>query len=178
MCHAHALARHAEQLDHVVGGELRVREDHVARSRRVAVLGAVHPPGARMDPVGEAERDEVVDHRRADAGALRRVHPVREVEHVEAADEPLCRRPAETAPRRAPRVGERQPADAPRNRNPVQRLGDHARSGGARRREGDDLVLVSGHLDQTGQRPADVVADARSLMRERRDVERDLHGAR
>ena len=34
-------------------------------------------------PLGEVERHEVVDRRRAQAGALRRVHPVGEVEHVE-----------------------------------------------------------------------------------------------
>ena len=39
--------------------------------------------------LGEAQRDEVVDRRRADSRALRWIHPVREVEDVERADDAL-----------------------------------------------------------------------------------------
>jgi hypothetical protein len=45
----------------------------------------------------------------------------------------------------------------------------------ARRRERDDLVLVTGSLDQAAQGPADVVADPERRMGQRRDVEGDPH---
>ena len=61
------LARDAERLRDVVAGEARVDDHDVARARRVAVLRAVHAARPRVHPLGEVQRHEVVDHRRADA---------------------------------------------------------------------------------------------------------------
>ena len=53
-------------------------------------------------PLGEANRHEVVHRRRPHAAALRRIHPVGEVEDVERAEQALERRLPEPAPGVAP----------------------------------------------------------------------------
>ncbi len=80
----------------------------------------------RVRPVthsGKCSGHEIVDRRRAHTGALRRVHPVGEVQHVEAADEALGGRPAEhatSAVRQRVRAGQR---DEPQlDVEPVERL--------------------------------------------------------
>ena len=120
------------------------------------------------------ERHEVVDHRRADTAALRRIHPVAEVEDVEGADDVLERRPAEPRPRGAQRMRGRHDRQAPLRSHAVERALDHPPAGPRHRREGDDVVRAS--LCQAEQRSADVVADARPRMGQRRDVDDDLHG--
>ena len=82
-----------------VYAEFTNTRSHVARG--VPVLPAVHRPRPRGRPLRMMQRDEVVDRRRAHAGSLRRVHPVREVEHVEGAEEALGGRATGTAPGRA-----------------------------------------------------------------------------
>jgi hypothetical protein len=101
---AHALGGNVKQLAHVACGELRVADEHVRRLCRVAVLRAVHANGASVRPLRETHRNEVVDRRRAHAVPLRREHPVREVQHVEAAEPTLRRRVGQPRPRRAPSV--------------------------------------------------------------------------
>ena len=142
----------------------------------MAVLGAVHRLGPPLHPLRETQRHEVVHHRRAHAGALRRVHPVGEVEHVERSQEALGRRPLRAAPGRAPAVRERQEADLQLDVDPRERLGNRLFPARARRRERDDLVPPAGRLDEPRERAADVVADPAQRMRQRRDVEGDPHG--
>jgi hypothetical protein len=103
-----ALARDVERVGDVIAREPGVDDHDVARTRRVRVLRTVHPLRAGRHPLGMVQRDEVVDHRRPDACALRRVHPVAEVQDIEAAHETLCHRTAQPAPRRADRVGRGQ----------------------------------------------------------------------
>ena len=94
------LAFLAEELDDLPLRELGVDEDHVAGTGGVPVLRAVHPLRPPLHPLREAERDEVVDHRRAEPATLRRVHPVAEVEDVECPEDALDRGTAEIAPDR------------------------------------------------------------------------------
>ena len=175
--HPHAILGHAEQLDDVARGERRVREDEVARARRVPVLRRVHAARAALHPLRMAQRHEVVDRRRADPSALRRIHPVREVEHVDRAEEALDARPAEPAPALAPEVREGEELERELDGDALERGGDRLLPLRARGREGDDLVLAGGCLGETRQRPAEVRADPRPRMRERRDVEGDPHGS-
>jgi hypothetical protein len=118
-----------------------------------------------------------VDHRGPDAVSLRRVHPVAEVEDVEAADEALGRRPARAAPRGAPRVREREDREPEVDVDPVEGLADQPRAAAAGRRPGEDLVLPAGGLDEPGERSPHVVSDPGPLVRERADVEDDPHGS-
>jgi hypothetical protein len=103
------LRGNVQQVPDVARGEVRVAHDDVRRPRGVAILGAVHPHGAPMRPLRKTERDEVVDGRRPDPVSLRGVHPVREVEDVEAAQPALGGRPLQARPCGPPRVGEREP---------------------------------------------------------------------
>ena len=116
---ADPLARHAERRRDIPSGVRRVHEDDVAGRRGVPVLATVHRPRSGGRPLGMVKRHEVVDRRRAHTRALGRVHPVREVENVELAEQslrgrvtqahsmpcaPRGRRAAATcAPRRRPR---------------------------------------------------------------------------
>ena len=120
---ADPLARHAERRRDVPSGVRRVDEDDVARRGRVPVLATCIDLVLRGRPLGMVKRHEVVDRRRAHARALRRVHPVREVEDVEARravapppggrarSMPCARRgrraAATCAPRRRPRRAQR-----------------------------------------------------------------------
>ena len=87
------------------------------------------------------ERHEVVEHRRAHAAALRRVHPLAEDERVEPAREPLdgraARRGSTPCGARARRAAGRA---ARARRDPVERRADRGRAAQARRRERDELV--------------------------------------
>ncbi len=85
-------ARVAERRGGVVRGEGRVGEDHAAGARGICVLAAVHGTRPAGDPFRKVQRDEIVDRRRPQPGALGRIHPVGEVEHVEGAEEALGRR--------------------------------------------------------------------------------------
>ena len=83
---------------------------------------------------------------------------------------------AEPAPALAPEVREREELERELDGDALERSGDRLLPLRARGREGDDLVLAGGGLSQTRQRPAEVRADPRARVRERRDVERDPHG--
>ncbi len=174
---ADPLAREPEQLDDLAGRELRVDDDQVARPGCVGVLARVHAVGLRVHPVREAEREEVVDRRRADASALWRVHPVGEVEDVERPRQPLDGTVAEPAPAGPPPVRLRRKEDEPPlHRHAVERLLDPAL---ARRRdggEGDDLVLRA-RFRQAAEHPEDVVPDPGPGQGERRDVDDDAQRA-
>ena len=174
--HADSLPRDRERLDDVARGELRVREHHVAVSRLLRI-GGVHPHGARVQLLRVFQRPEVVDHRRADAGTLRRIHPVREMEDVEAADEPFGGRPPEPAPRPPGRVRERHGHEAPVGRDAVQRLLEQRPPADADRSERDELVRAGRRVRHSAQGAEHVVADARPRVREGRDVVGDPHGA-
>ena len=102
----HALLGNLEQLDDVARREGRVREDEVARPRHVPVLRRVHAARPPLYPLRMAQRHQVVDRRGADPGALRRIHPVGEVEHVDRAEKALDSRPPQAAPPLAPEVRE------------------------------------------------------------------------
>jgi len=73
-------------------------------------------------------------------------------------------------------VGERQEPELHVDLDPVERLGDPAKPARARGRERHDLMSAVGGLGQPTERAADVVADARALVRERAHVEGDPHG--
>jgi hypothetical protein len=94
-----------EVLDDIVGGEAGVGEDDVAGGGGVPVLGPVHPQRSWVNEVRKMKRHEVVDRGCPHATSLRRVHPVREMEDVEPADEPLEGKPARPAPGDAKGVG-------------------------------------------------------------------------
>ena len=173
---AQPLRLDAEKPLGVARRELRVREEKVTRPRRVPVLRAVHPHGLAVRPVRKPERDKVVDHRRADAVGLRRVHPVGEVQHVETADEALDRRGGRAAPRRPPGMREREHRQPPLDLEAVEGALDRSTPGPARGRPRHDLVVVGRRLDEPAERPEHVVADAGSLVGEGRHVEDDPHG--
>jgi hypothetical protein len=167
--------RDAEQLDDLAAREPRVDEDSVAGLRRVDVLRPVHSQRRRLDPVREAERDEVVDRRRAQAGALRGVHPVREVEDVERAEKPLDGQPSESAPCGAPGVGTGQQRQAQLDGQPIERGANQLTSPRPRRPEPNQLVPVLARLGEPSQHPAEVVTDSRSRTAKRRDVDNNSH---
>jgi len=100
-----SLERQAESLDDVVRRVARVGEDDVA-VRRLSRGCGVHAHRPRMQVLRKAERAEVVDHRRAPAGALGRHHPVGEVHDVEVAEKLLRGRAPERAPCAPGRVRE------------------------------------------------------------------------
>ena len=160
------LPRHAERRGDIVGREARVDHDDVARTGGVTVLRAVHTPSARVHPLGEVDRDEVVHHRRADARPLRRIHPVAEVEHVEASHQPLRRRRPGTAPQRAQPVRCGHEREPPLHVDAVERRLDRASAARARRRESEKLVLAARGLGDAEQRAPDVVADSRARVRQ------------
>ncbi len=171
-----ALGIDTEKLRHVRPGERGVDEDHIAGTRRVSVLAPVHRARPLCGPVRKPDRHEVVDRRRAHAGPLGGKHPVREVENVERAEEPLRRRMAGHAPGGTQRVRRGQRPGAHLDLDPCERFPDAMGPAEARRREGDDLVFSPGSLEHPSERPADVVADTCRRMGERTDVESDPHG--
>ena len=161
---------------HVARGERRVGEHHVAAAHVRGTSRLCIAPRPALHPLGEAQRHEVVHRRRPHAAALRRVHPVGVVEDVEGAEEPLRRRPAGPAPGLSPGVREGQEAEPRLDRDAGERCRDRLQALRARRREGDDLVLVAGRLREPCQRAAQVAADPEQGVRERRDVEDDPQG--
>ncbi len=116
---------------------------------------------------------------RARARALRRDHPVGEVNDVDGSDEPLNRGAADRSPRPARGMRERHGRDTPVDREPGQRFVQQPAPPDADRPEGHELVRgrARARLQHSSQSPEDVVADARPRMREGRDVVRDSHGA-
>ena len=173
-----SLAREAESLGDVVRRERGDGHDHVAGAGRVRVLGEVLPARPRVHPLREAQRDQVVDDRRAQSSALARVHPVREVEDVERPGEALDRRGGPPGSR-AVRQTYAEGGSVTRRRStgmsasavlePLPR--EHAHGG-----EGDDLVLGPGRLGQPAEGAPQVVADPGTRVRERRCVDDDAHG--
>ena len=154
------LGRDAERRVDVASRVRRVHEDDVARRGGVSVLAAVHRARPRGRPLGMVERHEVVDRRRTHAGALRRVHPVREVQRVERAEEALRGGTAEPAPGRADRVRGRAAARcAARRRSPSSAA--RIRSG-PRRLVGANATISCSPcrgLGEPGERAPDVVPD-------------------
>ena len=104
---------------------------------------------------------------------LRRIHPVREVEDVEPADEPLDRGPAAATPRRPQRVrDERGPhLDV----EPGQCLLDPLPPAPSRGPEGDQLVLAAGRFREPCDHAADVVPNPGEGAGKRTDVDDDAH---
>ncbi len=121
---------------------LRVAHDHSDVSRRCGTSRRASAPFARR-PLRKAQRNEVVDRRCPDAGALRRIHPVREVEDVEAAEPSLGRRPLQTRPARPPRMGERECQQAPLDVDACERFLDDSLAAHGDRREDHDLGASS-----------------------------------
>ena len=149
---ADPLRRDPEQLRRLPAGVRGVDEDDVAALRRL-VLRAVHRARPPRRPLREAHRHEVVQHRRADAGALRRRHPLLEVEGVERAEQPLGRRPAEPGSTRCASRARTAAARPQLDVDAVERARDLAPPARARRREGDDLVPPCRRLDQPASEP-------------------------
>ena len=167
--------RNAKRLDDVLRGVLRVREDDVTALRLLGV-GVVHPHGSWVELLGIFERAEIVDHRRAHARPLRRIHPVGEVQDVEAADKSLRRRATEAAPRASGDVGKGHGDELALRGKTVQHLVEQGPAADADRPERDELMLAGRGLRHPSERAEHVVADARPRMREGRDVVRDPHG--
>ena len=169
------LRRDPEQVDHVALRELGVDEAEVARPSRVPVLAPcirlVRPCTQSGKRIGT--RSWIIV--RAAPSAAADTSSRRSEARPEARGSV---RPAATraCPRLAPVVGEGEEAQSRLHRNAGQSLGDPAQALGARRGKGDHLVRVACRLDEGGERAADVVADPRPWMGERRDVERDAHG--
>ena len=159
----------------VGGGEPGVREDDVAGTGGVLVLARVHRASTPGDELRMVQRDEVVDHGRAEAAALRRVHPVGEEKRVDPAEEAFRGRVPEPAPGGAEGVRGRKRPQPHRHLDALERGADLARPVNARRRERDELVPAGPRLGHPGKRAADVVPDPRPGMREGRDVDRDPH---
>src|ERR687887_1743953 len=118
------------------------------------------------------KRHEVVDRRRAHAGPLGRIHPVREVEDVEPAEEPLERQATELAPGHPDGVSDRERHELLVDVDRFERLPYPRRSAQPRRRERDDLVL-SGRRREPADHSQQVIPDPRSRQRERADVDDD-----
>ena len=173
---ADALRPDTEELTDLAPGERRVDEEDVAGAGGVRVLAPVHRLRALRRPFREADGHEVVDRRGAYAGALRRVHPVGEVEHVEGTEEALGGGTAGDAPRRPDGVGRGQGPQPQLHVEAGQRGADALRPAQARGRERHDLVAPRGLLQQPCERAADVVAHAGGRVREGADVEGDPHG--
>src|SRR5919198_312680 len=96
------------------------------------------------------KRHEVVDRRRAHAGPLGRIHPVREVEDVEPAQEPLERQATELAPGHPEGVSGRQRHELLLDVDRFERLPHPRRPAQPRWRERDDLVVSRGTRTSTG----------------------------
>ena len=170
------LAIDSEPLCDVSRRELGVDDDHVARARRVLVLPEVLPARSPVSPLREAQRDEVVDHRRPQPAALARVHPIGKVKDVERACDSLDRRPAGPAPESPQEVRRAgQGRDPPLDVDPLERSLDLRPAARADRRQRNHLVLTASRLDETPQRAHDVAPDARGRERERGHVDHDAH---
>ena len=160
-----------------VNAELANTVSHV-RARRGTCAECIEQR-ARRDPFadGAAARGRGSSSTRSPARCGGYIQS-REVENVERAEQALERRAADAAPGLPPVVRERQQAAASARRGmPVERLGDPraARAGSSARRR-RSRGRPPRRLGEPGERAADVVADARPLVRERADVERDPHG--
>jgi hypothetical protein len=137
----------------------------------------MHADGAPMEVLRKTQRAEVVDHRRAKPGALRREHPIAEVHDVEAAEEAFGDRPSERSPNAARRVRRDHHDESPVDAQPLERLVHELAPANADGSEGDDVVLRAALSDHALQGPEDVVADARPRVRQGRHVIGDSHGA-
>ena len=171
---ADPVERDPEPLVHVRSGEAGVDEDEVTRARGVSVLAAVHAVRPPSHVVREAKRVEVVDGRDAEAASLWRIHPVGEVENVDRPEKALDVRAAETAPRSAPGMSERDPKESKLQRHRAERVlhVPVAREpGGA---EAHDRVPAVGH--ESGEHPEQVVPDPAARMGKRCHVNGDSHG--
>ena len=164
-----------ERLDDVIAREARVDHHDVAGARCVAVLRTVHAPRALVYPLGEVQRHEVVHHRRAYTRPLRWVHPVAEVENVERAEHALRGRPAGAAPKRAQRMRRGQDGQPLGDVDAGECSVDFTPAATTCGRKRNELVLSSRRLDEAAQRASHVVANARSLVRQGRDVDNDSH---
>ena len=174
-----ALAREAERRGDVVGGERRVGEDHAAgarpRSRTCARASSACAAVTHSGKWSGTRSWIVVARSPARCGGYIQS---REVQDVERAEPALGRRPgrAATTPcasraRREASAGAARPGS--RRAPPGSRGGRQARSARTRRPRRPSRAAAAA---RPGQRAADVVVDARPLVRERRDVEGDPHG--
>jgi hypothetical protein len=111
------------------------------------------------------QRHEVVDRRRADAAALRWIHPVGEVQHVDLAEKALDAGPPQAAPTLAPEMGEGEKLQRDLDADPIEGGGDGLLALRARGRERDDLVLAGGSFGKAGERSAQIRADPGPGMR-------------
>ena len=127
-----------------------------------------------MNPLREVDRNEVVDHCRAHARTLCRIHPVAEVEDVEVADDTLGGKAAGTTPGRSERVRRGNQRQLPLDVDSVEGGLDGAPPSHARGREGNDVVPA--RLRDPDERAANVVADSGAGVRQRGDVDDDPHG--
>ena len=177
MRNANPLGRDAEGLRDVSPCVCGVHEDDVAGLGGVSILAAVHRSRARGRPLRMMERHEVVDRGGTDPRALRWVHPVREVQCVERAEEALRCGPPEPAPTGARAMRERQRPRSDLDVDVRECRPDPLRAADARRREGDDLVPSGRCLGESRERAPNVVPDAEQRMRQRAYVERDPHCA-
>ena len=169
-----------ERLGDVRRGELRDREDQVARPRRVRVLAAVHPPGQRRHPLRVVQRREVVDGRRPQPAALRRVHPVREVEDVELPQRAARPSGSRAGSRRFSTCATRRPDDddALLDGQVRDRFPDTRRARvGRRRRTRRARAVPPAASAVPREHPEQVVADPGPRLAQRRDVDDDAHGA-
>ena len=167
------LRRDAERLGQVGRGEAGVREDDVAGRRRVPALVRVHRDGASGAPLRVVERHEVVEHGRAHASALRRVHPLAEDEGVQTSREQLHRRPAEPAPSGTERVRGGQRDEPARGRDAVERSAGSraARAGSSARTRRARAVLRRPRTCRRASRGCSSrsrCADGRAARRRRR----------
>ena len=160
--------------DDVVRRVRGVGEDDVAGASRIRVLACVHRHGSRRAPLRVMERDKVVDHRRP--------HPARCGGYIQsvksrASNGPSSRSAAGCRARlHAVRTACEAGSGQSRGSTPVPRaLPDpgRARAGWSARRRRPRAD--PGRRGEAGERAADVVADPRSGMRQRRDVDDDPH---
>ena len=93
-----------ERRGYVVSRELRVREDDIAALGRIDVLAPMHGDRPLRAPLGMMMRVQIVNRRGAEAGALRRSHPVGVEKCVERTQEPLSGGMPEPAPGGAGRM--------------------------------------------------------------------------
>ena len=98
------------------------------------------------------------------------------MQDVEPAEQPLGRRRTGTAPQRPQGVCTRDDGQPALDLDACKRRLDLALSACAHRRERDERVLARRGLDQPEEGAAHVVAHARQLVRQGRNVDDDPHG--
>ena len=175
---AHAAPRASRAARDVARGERRVREDDVA---------ACAPRSGTSRPCIERVRPCTHSGWRAARGRGSSSRGSRRAAADTSSPRSGARRTGRGSARRAglprrlqpwpPEVREGEELERELDRDALERLGDRLPPLRARRREGDDLVLAGGRLREPRERAAEVVADPRARVRERRDVEGDPHGS-